>query len=164
LNAFNRHLASERGCAAGTRVNYLREARSFLVFAFPDLRTNWEALNADQVAGFVLRRAEDLSKLSQQGPVTAIRRLLRFLTFEGKIRAGLEGAVPPLRGSRHASIARHLSPEQLDCERCGVPPVIRPKPYLYTSAEIAACPTPHDGNALAAIRGRHNRNRPLAGP
>jgi hypothetical protein len=40
LNAFNRHLASERGCAAGTRVNYLREARSFLVFAFPDLRTN----------------------------------------------------------------------------------------------------------------------------
>ncbi len=115
LNAFDRHLANERGCAAGTRGNYLREARSFLVFAFPDLKTNWEGLNADQVAGFVLRRAEDLSKLSQQGPVTAIRRLLRFLAFEGKIRAGLEGAVPPLRGSRHASIPRHLSPEQLDC-------------------------------------------------
>jgi site-specific recombinase XerD len=115
LNAFDKHLANERGCAAGTRGNYLREARSFLVFAFPDLKTNWEGLNADQVAGFVLRRAEGLSKLSQQGPVTAIRRLLRFLTFEGKIRAGLEGAVPPLRGSRHASIPRHLSPEQLDC-------------------------------------------------
>lgn len=115
LNAFDRHLANERGCAAGTRVNYLREARSFLVFAFPDLRTNWEELKADQVAGFVLRRAADLSKLSQQGPVTAIRSLLRFLTFEGNIRAGLEGAVPPLRGSRHASIPRHLSPEQLDC-------------------------------------------------
>ena len=115
LNAFDRHLANERGCAAGTGGNYLREARSFLVFAFPDLKTNWEGLNADQVAGFVLRRAEGLSKLSQQGPVTAIRRLLRFLTFEGKIRAGLEGAVPPLRGSRHASIPRHLSPEQLDC-------------------------------------------------
>jgi site-specific recombinase XerD len=40
--------------------------------------------------------------------------LLRFLAFEGQIRAGLEGAVPPLRGSRHASIPRHLSPEQLD--------------------------------------------------
>jgi integrase/recombinase XerC len=115
LNGFDKHLANERGCAVGTRVNYLREARSFLVFAFPDLKANWEELNADQVAGFVLRRAKDLSKLSQQGPVTAIRRLLRFLTFEGKIRAGLEGAVPPLRGSRHASIPRHLSPGQLDC-------------------------------------------------
>jgi site-specific recombinase XerC len=114
LNAFDMHLAGERGCAAGTRVNYLREPRSFLVFAFPDLRTNWEGLNADQVAGCVLRRAEDLSKLSQQGPVTAIRRLLCFLTFEGKMRVGLEGAVPQLRGSRHASIPRHLSPEQLD--------------------------------------------------
>ena len=27
----------------------------------------------------------------------------------------MEGAVPPLRGSRHASLPRHLSPEQLDC-------------------------------------------------
>jgi integrase/recombinase XerD len=53
-------------------------------------------------------------QLSRQGPVTAIRSLLRFLTFEGHIRAGLEGAVPPLRGSRHASIPRHLSSEQLD--------------------------------------------------
>jgi len=46
LNAFDRHLRSERGCASGTRANYLREARSFLVFVFPDLRTNREGLNA----------------------------------------------------------------------------------------------------------------------
>ena len=63
---------------------YLHEARCFLVDVFPDLKTNWERLNAGHVAGFVL------------------------------IRAGLEGAVPPLRGSRHASIPRHLSSEQLD--------------------------------------------------
>ena len=114
LNAFDKHLESERGCAPGTRAHYLHEARCFLVEVFPDLKINWEGLNADHVAGFVLRRAEKLSRLSQQGPVTAIRSLLRFLTFEGQIRAGLEGAVPPLRGSRHASIPRHLSPEQLD--------------------------------------------------
>jgi integrase/recombinase XerD len=52
--------------------------------------------------------------LSQQGPVTGIRSLLRFLTCQGQIRAGLEGAVPSLRGSRHASLPRHLSPGQLD--------------------------------------------------
>ena len=114
LNAFDSYLEQERGCASGTRAHYLREARCFLVYAFPDLRINWEGLDADQVAGFVLYRAEELSRLSQQGPVTAIRSLLRFLTCQGQIRAGLEGAVPPLRGSRHASLPRHLSPEQLD--------------------------------------------------
>lgn len=114
LNAFDSHLEHERGCASGTRAHYLREARCFLIYVFPDLRINWEGLNADQVAAFVLYRAEELSRLSQQGPVTAIRSLLRFLTCQGQIRAGLEGAVPPLRGSRHASLPRHLSPEQLD--------------------------------------------------
>jgi hypothetical protein len=69
--------------------HYLHEARCFLVDVFPDLKTNWAALNADHVAGFVLRRAEKLSGLSQQGPVTAIRSLLRFLAFEGQIRVGL---------------------------------------------------------------------------
>jgi hypothetical protein len=44
LNAFDRHLESERGCAPGTREHYLHEARCFLVDAFPDLKTNWEGL------------------------------------------------------------------------------------------------------------------------
>ncbi len=61
LNAFDRHLESERGCAPGTRAHYLGEARCFLVDVFPDRKTNWEGLNADHVAGFVLRRAETLS-------------------------------------------------------------------------------------------------------
>ena len=37
LNAFDRHLESERGCAPGTRAHYLGEARCFLVDVFPDL-------------------------------------------------------------------------------------------------------------------------------
>jgi hypothetical protein len=44
LNAFDRHLESERGCAPGTRAHYLHEARCFLVDVFPDLKTNWEGL------------------------------------------------------------------------------------------------------------------------
>jgi hypothetical protein len=44
LNAFDRHLESERGCAPGTRAHYLHEARCFLVDVFPDLRTNWRGL------------------------------------------------------------------------------------------------------------------------
>ena len=51
LNAFDRHLESERGCAPSTRAHYLHEVRCFLVDVFPDLKTNWAALNADHVAG-----------------------------------------------------------------------------------------------------------------
>jgi hypothetical protein len=61
LNAFDTHLESERGCAPDTRAHYLREAGCFLVDVFRDLRTNWKGLNADHVAGFVLRCAEKLA-------------------------------------------------------------------------------------------------------
>ena len=57
LNAFDRHLESERGCAPGTRAHYLGEARCFLVDVFPDLKTDWEALKADHVAFAPRRKA-----------------------------------------------------------------------------------------------------------
>jgi hypothetical protein len=49
------------------RAHYLREAGCFLVDVFPDLRTNWKGLNADHVAGFVLRRAEKLADRTCSG-------------------------------------------------------------------------------------------------
>ena len=35
LKDFDRHLEGHRGCAGGTRQNYQREARAFLVHVFP---------------------------------------------------------------------------------------------------------------------------------
>jgi integrase/recombinase XerD len=114
LTDFDRHLERQRGCTEGTRTHYRREARSLLVRAFPDQRINWNNLTAGQIADFVGGRAQKLSLVSRQNPATAIRSLLRFLTGEGLIRAGLEGAVPPIWRSKHATVPRHVSPEQLE--------------------------------------------------
>src|SRR6202789_1921370 len=111
LAEFDRHLEEQRGCTEGTRQNYRREARALLVRVFSDQPVNWNNLTAVQIADFVGGRARKLSLVSRQNPATAIRSLLRFLTSEGLIRVGLDGAVPPIWRSKHATIPRHVSVE-----------------------------------------------------
>ena len=114
LADFDRHLERQRGCTEGTRKHYQREARALLVRVFADQQIDWGNLTAAQIAGFVSGRAQKLSLVSRQNPATAIRSLLRFLTSEGLIRSGLDGAVPPIWRSKHATIPRHVSAEQLE--------------------------------------------------
>ena len=114
LAAFDRHLEGQRGCTEGTRQHYRLEARALLVRVFPDQRINWDKLTAAQIAAFVSGRARKLSLVSRQNPATAIRSLLRFLTVEGLIRAGLDGAVPRIWRSKHATVPRHISAAQLE--------------------------------------------------
>jgi len=83
-----------------------------LVRVFPDRRITWDNLTAGQSADFGSGRAQKLSLVSRQNPAAAIRSLLRFLTGEGLIRAGLDGAVPPIWRSKHAAVPRHVSAEQ----------------------------------------------------
>jgi site-specific recombinase XerD len=85
-----------------------------LVRVFADQPINWSNLTAAQIADFVAFRARNLSLVSRQNPATAIRSLLRFLGGEGLIRTGLDGAVPPIWRSKHATVPRHVSAEQLE--------------------------------------------------
>lgn len=106
LTNFDRHLERQRGCTEGTRKHYEREARALLVRVFPDQRINWGDLTIEQIAGFVSGRARKLSLVSRQNPATAVRSLLRFLIGEGLIRAGIQGAVPRMWRSKHATVPR----------------------------------------------------------
>jgi len=114
LADFDRHLEGQRGCTKGTHQHYRLEARALLVRVFSDQPINWSNLTAAQIADFVGGRARKLSLVSRQNPATAIRSLLRFLTSEGLIRAGLASAVPPIWRSKQATVPRHVSPEQLE--------------------------------------------------
>ena len=111
---FDRHLEGERGCVQSTRKTYQRESRAFLDFVFANSSIDWAALTAEKIASYVGGRAKTLSLVSRQSPGTAIRSLLRFLTGKGLIRSGLEGAIPRIWRSKHATIPRHLSAEQLE--------------------------------------------------
>ena len=114
LLRFDQHLAGERGCVEATRKNYQREARDLLLRAFPGRRIDWSRLTAEQVAEFIGERARGLSFVSRQNPAVAVRSFLRFLTGEGLIRGGLEGAIPPIGRSKHATLPRHVAPDQLE--------------------------------------------------
>jgi len=114
LIRFEKHLEAERGCVEATRKNYQREARALLLHAFPGGRIDWNKLTAEQVAEFVGERARGLSFVSRQNPAVAVRSFLRFLAGEGLTRAGLEGAIPPIGRSKHATLPRHVTPKQLE--------------------------------------------------
>jgi len=145
LTAFDWYLEGQRGCTEGTRRHYRLEARALLIRVFPDQRINWAKLTAGQIADFVSGRAQKLSLVSRQNPATAIRSLLRFLTGEGLIRAGLEGAVPPIWRSKHATVPRYVSAEQLEnilalCASEG-PGAMRDRAMLLLSARLGLRPS-----------------------
>jgi integrase/recombinase XerD len=145
LTDFDRHLEGQRGCTEGTRQHYRREARALLVRVFSDQPIDWNHLTAAQIADFVGGRAQKLSLVSRQNPATAIRSLLRFLTSEGLILAGLAGAVPPIWRSKHATVPRHVSAEQLEniltlCSSEG-PVAMRNRAMVLLSARLGLRPS-----------------------
>ena len=145
LTDFDRHLEGQRGCTEGTRQHYRREARALLVRVFSDQPIDWNHLTAAQIADFVGGRAQKLSLVSRQNPATAIRSLLRFLTSEGLIPAGLAGAVPPIWRSTHATVPRHVSAEQLEniltlCSSEG-PVAMRDRAMALLSARLGLRPS-----------------------
>jgi integrase/recombinase XerD len=142
---FDLHLERHRGCTEGTRKSYRREARALLARVFPDHQINWKNLTAGEIADFVGGRAKKLSLVSRQNPATAIRSFLRFCSGEGLIRAGLEGAVPRIWRSKHATIPRHVSAEQLEnllalCPSEG-PGAVRNRAMLLLSARLGLRPS-----------------------
>jgi len=145
LTDFDRHLEGQRGCTEGTRQHYRREARALLVRVFSGRPIDWNHLTAAQIADFVGGRAQKLSLVSRQNPATAIRSLLRFLTSEGLILAGLAGAVPPIWRSKHATVPRHVSAEQLEniltlCSSEG-PVAMRNRAMVLLSARLGLRPS-----------------------
>jgi site-specific recombinase XerD len=85
-----------------------------LVYVFPAQSINWKELTAGRVDEFISSRAKKLSLVSRQNPAIAMRSLLRFLAAKGLIQVGLEGAIPPIWRTKHATVPRHVSSEQLE--------------------------------------------------
>jgi site-specific recombinase XerD len=145
LADFDWHLEGQRGCVQATRKWYQREARAFLAHVFPNQSINWGQLTASKVAEFVSRRAKKLSLVSRQSPAVAIRSLLRFLAGQGLIRAGIEGAIPPIWRSKHATLPRHVSPEQLEnvlalCSSEDQPGAMRDRAMVLLCARLGLRP------------------------
>lgn len=114
LQAYDRHLGRVHGLTLGTRRYYLRYARRFIAQHFASRSQDWSTIAAGDVSRFVQCQVGRLSPANCRGPVTATRAMLRYLVFNGSIRAGLVDAVPTVRQWKLTTLPRHLSRQQVE--------------------------------------------------
>lgn len=114
LKNFDDYLSQVQGLALGSRKKYGFFASRFLVAFCGTAAPDWSSLRGEDLTTFVQREASRLKRHGRHGPGTAIRALLRYLTFVGAIRVGLEGAVPQTRRWKHAELPRYLPAAEIE--------------------------------------------------
>lgn len=112
--AFAQHLTQERGLTQATLASYLPVARRFVSERFGEGPFRLAELRADDVTGYVLRHAHDLSPARAKMMVTALRALFRFLLLRGEIATDLAACVPTVADWRLTSLPKSIEEEQAE--------------------------------------------------
>jgi site-specific recombinase XerD len=111
IERYGYHLRQERGLAKSTIRGYVDHARLFVSrFEGADGELNLTGVTAQAVISFVVEQRRSRSLGSAANAVTALRSLLRFLSLEGAVAAGLADAVPAVSVSK-GFLPRALSSE-----------------------------------------------------
>jgi integrase/recombinase XerD len=111
---FDDYLSRVQGLAPRSRIKYCFFVDRFLAEFCGTAAPDWSSLRGEDLAAFVQREALRLKRNARATPGTAIRALLRYLTFVGAVRVGLEAAVPRMRRWKHAALPRYLSGTEID--------------------------------------------------
>jgi site-specific recombinase XerD len=111
IERYCHHLRQERGLAKSTIRGYVDHARLFVSrFEGADGELNLTGVTAEAVISFVVEQRRRRSLGSAAKAVTVLRSLLRFLSLEGAVAAGLADAVPAVSVSK-GFLPRALSSE-----------------------------------------------------
>ena len=113
IEEYRCHLVRDRGLAAHTVRGYLAGARSFLSHLEADNGLDLVGLTAGQVTNFVLAECQQRQVGSAKVLVTALRSLLRFMSFKGYTACPLAGAVPAPSAMGGSYLPRALAPEAM---------------------------------------------------
>jgi len=114
LRDFDEYLTRVRGLTQGSRDRYRLYVRRFLANVCGNSTPDWSSMRGEDYAAFVHREASRLKRNANESPGTAIRALLRYLTFTGAIPAGMEAAVPRMRRWKHAALPRYLALAEIE--------------------------------------------------
>ncbi len=109
LAAFDEHLRRTRGVCAGTRRNYARFVRAFLVTVFAGGPAEVAVIHARDVVGFVGGLTGRYRPRTVELGASSLRSFFRFLRAAGLRADRLEDAVPMIP-HRPAGLVRHLDP------------------------------------------------------
>jgi hypothetical protein len=86
---FDDYLSRVQGLAPRSRIKYCFFVDRFLAEFCGTAAPDWSSLRGEDLAAFVQREALRLKRNARATPGTAIRALLRYLTFVGAVRVGL---------------------------------------------------------------------------
>lgn len=114
LQEYDHHLLRAGGLSAGTRSDYVRYARKFILFRFGEKERHWDSIKADELTDFVRNEAAHLGPAGCRRPATAIRVLLRYLEINELVPHGLIGAVPSMRRGKNTTLPYHLTQKQIE--------------------------------------------------
>jgi integrase/recombinase XerD len=111
VDRYCHHLRQERGLAASTVRGYVDHARRFVSrFEGADGGLDLSGVTAEAVISFVVDQRRCRSLGSAAKAVTVLRSLLRFLSLEGSVAAGVADAVPAV------SVCKGYLPRALSSE------------------------------------------------
>jgi len=111
IGRYCHHLRQERGLAKSTIRGYVDHARRFVSrFEDADGEVDLSGLTAEAVICFVVDQSRSRSLGSAAKAVTVLRSLLRFLSLEGALPAGIADVVPAVSVSK-GYLPRALRPE-----------------------------------------------------
>ena len=117
---FRRYLVEERGLSGGTIDAYGRQVRRFVTHQFGAGAASVSQIRARAVLDYVQAYARTHTPQDTGNGVTALRSFLRFLHYQGLIRADLASVIPPVARWQMAGLPKYLPAEAVRqvLERC----------------------------------------------
>ena len=107
------YLRQERGLSSTTQSHYSAFVREFLRKRFGKGPVELSTLRAQDITGFVQRRASQIRSIRVQLMTTALRSFLRFARFRGDIARDLAACVPAVANWKLSSIPRAIPAQQV---------------------------------------------------
>jgi len=114
LTDFAQYLTEERGLARRTVDRYLCETKNFLFGRFGNSPIVLRDLRPQDIARFVIGRANSVSTGAAQHAVGPLRALLRFLQQRGDVRRNLAASVPGVARWSLAGLPRFLHSDEVE--------------------------------------------------
>jgi len=110
ISSFRDWFRKHRGATEPTLRHYCRDATEILHILGEDLG-EW---NAKRIRTFLLDRSSQCGNATAEHLITAMRALLRYLSFRGLCRSDLEQAIPSLAHWRLAALPASLTEKEVD--------------------------------------------------
>lgn len=111
---YQEYLDKVKGLAPRTCQGYRRFTNRLLEILSHNGVVEWSDLKADKITAFLQIETAHRKGEGPHKPATAVRSFLRFLVSQGRLPAGLELAIPPIRRWSQSVLPQRLSESEID--------------------------------------------------